>query len=65
MRAPSHFGDCYFASLCQNQQKIMSQSREKLVTDARTDGRTDGRTTVNLKDLQGKGPKIPFEKVMS
>ena len=43
--------------LCaKNQQKLMSQSREKLVTDGRTDGRTDGqtdgrtdgRTTVNL-----------------
>ena len=30
--------------LCaKNQQKIMSQSPEKLVTDARTDGRTDGQ----------------------
>ena len=28
--------------LCaKNQQKLMSQSREKLVTDGRTDGRTD------------------------
>ena len=31
--------------LCaKNQQKLMSQSREKLVTDGRTDGRTDERT---------------------
>ena len=37
--APSHFGDCHFASLCQ--KKLMSQSREKLVTDARTNERTD------------------------
>ena len=44
--APSHFGDCHFASLCQ--KKLMSQSREKLVTDGRTDGRTNERTTVNL-----------------
>ena len=35
--------------LCaKNQQKQMSQSREKLVTDERTNGRTNGRTTVNL-----------------
>ena len=40
-RAPSHFGHCHFASLCQKSAKIMSQSREKLVTDGRTDGRTD------------------------
>ena len=31
--------------LCaKNQQKLMSQSREKLVTDARTNGRTNERT---------------------
>ena len=35
--------------LCaKNQKKLMSQSREKLVTDGRTDGRTNERTTVNL-----------------
>ena len=43
--------------LCaKNQEKLMSQSREKLVTDGRTNGRTDertdertnGRTNVNL-----------------
>ena len=42
-----------------NQKILMSQSREKLVTDGRTDRRTDertnGRTTVNLKDLRGRG----------
>ena len=37
-----------------NQKKLMSQSREKLVTDGWTDERTDGRTTVNLKDLRGR-----------
>ena len=41
-----------------NQKKLMSQSREKLVTDGRTDERTnertDGRTKVNLKDLRGR-----------
>ena len=37
-----------------NQNKLMSQSREKLVTD----GRTDGRTTVNLKDLGRSKKKI-------
>ena len=33
-----------------NQKKLMSQSREKLVTDERT----DERTWVNLKDLRGR-----------
>ena len=33
------------SDLCaKNQQKLMSQSREKLVTDGRTNGRTNGRT---------------------
>ena len=36
-----------------NQKKLMSRSREKLVTD----GRTDGRTRVNLKDYLKVGPK--------
>ena len=31
--------------LCaENQKKLMTQSRENLITDARKDGRTDGRT---------------------
>ena len=35
--------------LCaENQQKLMSQSREKLVTDERTNEQTNERTTVNL-----------------
>ena len=33
--------------LCaKNHQKIMSQSRQKLVTDARTDGQTDGQRLI-------------------
>ena len=33
--------------LCaKNQQKLMSQSREKLVTDGRTDGRTNGQRLI-------------------
>ena len=40
-----------------NQKKLMSQSREKLVTDGRTNGRTNERTTVNLKDLRGRSKK--------
>ena len=43
-QAPSHFEHYHFASLCQNQEKLMSQSREKLVTNVRT----DKRTSVNL-----------------
>ena len=43
-RAPSHFEHHHFAPFCQNQKKLMSRSREKLVTDERTDERTDGRT---------------------
>ena len=40
-----------------NQKILMSQSREKLVTDEQTNERTDERTTVNLKDLQGRSKK--------
>jgi len=29
-----------------NQKKLMSQSREKLVTDGRTNGRTDGHRLI-------------------
>ena len=33
--------------LCaKNEKRLMSQSREKLVTDARTNGRTDERTNI-------------------
>ena len=43
-------------------KKLMSQSREKLVTDGRTDGRTNGRTNgrtkVNLKDLRGRSKNL-------
>ena len=53
--------------LCaKNHKKLMSQSREKLVTDGRTDERTNERmdertnerTTVNLKDLRGRSKKV-------
>ena len=40
-----------------NQKKLMSQFREKLVTDERPNGRTNGRTKVNLKDLLGRSNK--------
>ena len=49
-----------------NQTKLMSQSREKLVTDGRTDERTnertDGRTKVNLKDLRGRSKNKLMKK---
>ena len=41
----SHILDIAILHLCaKNQQKLMSQSREKLVTDERTDERTNERT---------------------
>ena len=45
-----------------NKKKLMSQSREKLVTDGRTDGqtneRTNERTKVSLKELRGRSKKF-------
>ena len=42
---PRHILDITILHHCaKNQKKLMSQSREKLVTDRRTNGRTDGRT---------------------
>ena len=40
-RAPSHSGHGILHLCAKNHKKLMSQSREKLVTDARTDERTD------------------------
>ena len=40
-RAPSLFGDCRFAPLCQKLEKNNEPIREKLVTDERTNGRTN------------------------
>ena len=46
-----------------NQERLMRQSREKLVTDEEmTERRTTGRTKVNLKDLP-VGPKILSDPV--
>ena len=54
-RAPSHFGHCHFASLCQKSAK-MSQSQEMLVTDRWTDQRTDGKRLIYR--TSEVGPKI-------
>ena len=45
-QARSHFGIAILHLCAKNQQKLMSQSRKKLVTDERTDGRTDGQRLI-------------------
>ena len=52
-RAPSLFGHCHFASLCQKSEKTNEPIPRK-AGNRRTNGRTDGRTSVNLKDLRGR-----------
>ena len=50
-QAPSYFGDCHFASLCQKSAKTnepISRKAGNRRTNERTNERTDERTTVNL-----------------
>ena len=58
-RAPSHFGHCHFASLCQISEKTnepISRKAGNRRTNGRTDGRTDGQRIIYR--TSEVGPKI-------
>ena len=46
-QAPSHFGHCHFASLCQKSEKTNEPISRK-AGNRRTDGRTTKRTVLNF-----------------
>ena len=58
-RAPSHFGHCHFASLCQKSEKTNELISRK-VGNRQTDERTNKRTKVNLYRTSTVGPKSKF-----
>ena len=50
--------------LCaKNQKKLMTQSREKLVTDARTDGRTNGQRLIYRTSKVGPKKEYNFSSL--
>ena len=62
-RAPSLFGHCHVAPLCQKSEKTNEPIPRKSGnrrTDERTNERTNGRTSVDLKDLRGRSKKQGF-----
>ena len=65
IRLPHILGIAILHLCAKNQQKLMSQSREKLVTDERTNERTDGQRLIYRTSEVGPKTFSTFQNVLN